>query len=107
MKNYPDLIKILIVFFAACAILILVNLFIHFEFLKIDYTAKPILRHFHQPSLSLWTTFPASPTYYVSDSLGNDAWDGTVPAYQGGVHGPEKTVQAGLDDLCSGGPPGS
>ena len=39
---------------------------------------------------------PAVFTYYVSDTDGDDSYDGLVPAWDG-AHGPKKTIQAGID----------
>jgi hypothetical protein len=36
-------------------------------------------------------------TSYVNGSTGNDDWDGMVPLWQGGRHGPKRTIQAGVD----------
>ena len=35
-------------------------------------------------------------TYYVSDSAGDDSYDGLAPTWDG-THGPKKTIQAGID----------
>jgi predicted outer membrane repeat protein len=40
-------------------------------------------------------------TYYVSDKAGSDSYDGLVPAWDG-VHGPKKTIQAGMDAASDG-----
>ena len=36
-------------------------------------------------------------TYYVSDSNGNDTYNGLAPVWTGGSNGPKKTIQAGID----------
>jgi hypothetical protein len=41
--------------------------------------------------------------YYVSQSVGNDAWDGTAPAFVSGTTGPKKTIADGVALLTAGG----
>ena len=44
---------------------------------------------------------PAKFTRYVSDTDGNDSYDGLTPAFDG-IHGPKKTIQSAVDDAFPG-----
>ena len=43
----------------------------------------------------------AEKTFYVNDAAGNNLWDGLAPVWDG-VHGPKKTIQAGVDATVTG-----
>ena len=45
---------------------------------------------------------PAGGTWFVDATLGDDAWDGGAPVWQGAAHGPKRTIQAALDVAAAG-----
>jgi predicted outer membrane repeat protein len=54
-------------------------------------------------ALLLLTASSSAATIYVNGSTGNDAWTGLCETWDGGVCGPKRTIQAGINATTTGG----
>jgi len=50
----------------------------------------------------LYSSNPYGQLYFVSDTFGNNSYNGHAPSPQGGDVGPKKTIQGGLDEAGDG-----